>query len=185
MAMPRWILVSALVLAAAAGTAITRSLQRPSTVTLDEAKLAEYAGAYQWAPNAFVYLQKWAELSGKNQLVAFDESGEVRTLYPTATDQFFAGPGAAIPEAIESRIEFQRDAGGRITALTWSREGAQVRTARRVDTERREDLRFSNGDVQLAGTLVSPTTPGRHPAVILVHGRAPRIGSICCHSPAF
>ncbi len=30
--------------------------------------------------------------------------------------------------------------------------------------------RFSNGDVQLAGTLISPSTGGRHPAVILVHG---------------
>ena len=169
MPMPRWVLVGTLLLATAAGAAITRSLQRPLTLTLDEATLAEYAGAYQWEPNAFVYLQKWAELSGKNQLVAYDESGEVRTLYPTATDRFFAGSGAAVPELIESRIEFQRDAGGRVTALTWSREGAPVRTARRVDTERREDLRFSNGDVQLAGTLVSPTTPGRHPAVILVH----------------
>ena len=108
MAMPRWMLVGALVLAAAAGTAITRSLQRPSIVTLDEAELAEYAGAYQWAPNAFVYLQKWAELSGKNQLVAFDESGEVRTLYPTAADRFFQDRGPR-PDAIESRIEFQRD----------------------------------------------------------------------------
>ena len=40
---------------------------------------------------------------------------------------------------------------------------------RRVDIERREDVRFSNGDVQLAGTLIGPTTQGPHPAVILVH----------------
>jgi dienelactone hydrolase len=38
-----------------------------------------------------------------------------------------------------------------------------------VDIERREDVRFSNGGVQLAGTLISPATPGPHPAVILVH----------------
>ena len=49
----------------------------------DEAKLTEYAGAYQWEPNALVYLQKWSELSGRNQFVAFDESGELRALYPT------------------------------------------------------------------------------------------------------
>ena len=57
----------------------------------------------------------------------------------------------------------------RSRSLTWSREGAPARTARRVDIERREDVRFSNGDVQLAGTLISPTTRGPHPAVILVH----------------
>ena len=120
-------------------------------------------------PDAFVYLQIWSELSGSNQLVAFDETGEVRTLYPTEPDRFFAGPGAAVPGAVESRIEFQRDASGEVASLTWSREGAPARTARRVNIERHEDVRFSNGDVQLAGTLISPTTQGPHPAVILVH----------------
>ena len=131
--------------------------------------LREYAGAYQWDRNAFLYLQIWAELAGTNQLVAFDETGELRTLYPTEPDRFFAGPGAAVPASVESRIEFQRDAAGKIASLTWSRTDAAVRTARRVDLERREDVRFFNGDVQLAGTLISPITRGPHPAVILVH----------------
>jgi dienelactone hydrolase len=51
--------------------------------------------------------------------------------------------------------------------------GTSARTARRVEIERREDVRFSNGDVQLAGTLISPTTAGPHPAVILVHASGP------------
>src|SRR5687767_2727064 len=67
--------------------------------------LREYAGAYQWSGDAFVYLQPWNEFAGTHQLVAFDESGEVRTLYPTGRDRFVAGPGAAVPNAIESRIE--------------------------------------------------------------------------------
>ena len=166
---PKWMLVAVVVPATLLGTVITRPLQRPSIRPVEEARLREYAGAYRWDPNAFVYLQMWSELSGSNQLVAFDESGEVRTLYPTEPDRFFAGPGAALPDAVESRIEFQRDGGGRITSLTWSRDGAPPRTARRVDIERREDVRFSNGDVQLAGTLTSPTIQGPHPAVILVH----------------
>jgi pimeloyl-ACP methyl ester carboxylesterase len=111
----------------------------------------------------------WSELPGTNQLVAFDENGEVRTLYPTGPDRFFTGPGAAIPSAIESRIQFERDARGKIVSLTWSREGAPARTARRVDIERREEVRFSNGDVHLAGTLITPATDGPHPTVILVH----------------
>jgi uncharacterized protein len=165
----KWIVVGALILTALLGTLIARSLQSPPIRTVDEASLREYAGTYQWDPNAFLYLQIWSELAGTNQLVAFDETGELRTLYPTEPDRFFAGPGAAVPNSIESRIEFQRDAMGRIALLTWSREDAPVRTARRVDIERREHVRFSNGDVQLAGTLISPTTPGPHPAVILVH----------------
>ncbi len=33
-----------------------------------------------------------------------------------------------------------------------------------------EEVRFHNGDVTLAGTLLMPRTAGRHPAVILIHG---------------
>lgn len=71
-----------------------------------EKALQEYAGVYQWGPNALVYLQLWAEFTGKQQLVAFDESGDVRVLSPTNHDHFFTGPSAAV----SSRIEFQRDA---------------------------------------------------------------------------
>jgi pimeloyl-ACP methyl ester carboxylesterase len=34
-------------------------------------------------------------------------------------------------------------------------------------------VRFSNGNIQLAGTLISPTTGGTHPAIILVHASGP------------
>jgi uncharacterized protein len=33
---------------------------------------------------------------------------------------------------------------------------------------------FRNGDVALAGTLAIPRTPGRHPAVVLIHGSGPQ-----------
>ena len=84
-------------------------LQAPAVRSWDEKLLREYTGVYRWEPNAFVYLQMWNEFSGfakPGQLVVFDESGEVRTLYPTDPDKFFAGPGAAVSTAIESRIEF-------------------------------------------------------------------------------
>jgi uncharacterized protein len=137
--------------------------------SVDEKVLRDYTGTYQWDHDAFVYLQIWSELTGTNQLVAFDESGEVRVLYPIDRDRFFAGPGAAIPAAIESRVEFQREAGGSITSLKWEREGTPRRTARRVEIEKHEDVHFSNGSIQLAGTLISPNTSGKHPAIILVH----------------
>jgi hypothetical protein len=66
-----------------------------------------------------------------------------------------------------NRNRVQRDAKGTIISLTWSR-GNVKRLGRRVDTERREEVRFSNGDVQLVGTLTSPIGPGPHTAVILV-----------------
>lgn len=153
------------------GTVIVRTVrQGPTIVTLDEQKLREYAGVYQWGPDAYLYLQPWAELTPKIELVAFDESGDVRTLYATAGDRFFAGPAAAVATSIESRIEFQRDAAGRIVSLTWTRGDAEPRVARRVDIERHEDVQFVNGDVRLAGALISPKDARRHPAIVLVHG---------------
>jgi pimeloyl-ACP methyl ester carboxylesterase len=146
--------------------------QAPVIRQVDERALRPFAGVYQWGPDAFLYLQMWEEFSGFGtpRLVAFDEAGDVRQLYPTDDDKFFTGPGAAVPDSIESRIAFQRDAGGHIVSLTCQREGAALRTARRVEIEKREDVRFSNRDVQLAGTLIAPTTPGKHRAIVVVHG---------------
>ncbi|HKD09468.1 MAG TPA: alpha/beta hydrolase [Bryobacteraceae bacterium] len=144
--------------------------QSPAVRSVDERILAGYAGVYQWEANAFLYIQMWNEFTGKNQLVAFDESGEVRTLYPLDDDRFFAGPGAALPTAIESRIDFQRNSQGKLISLTWQKAGASPRAAQRVEIERREDVALSNGGIRLPGTLISPTIAGKHPAIILVHG---------------
>ena len=163
------ILAAIVVLVPLLGTIIPHSHQIPPVRAVDNTTLRGYAGVYQWDTNGFVYLQLWSELSGNNQLVAVDENGEVRTLYPMEPDRFFTGPGAAVSEPIESRIEFQRDRAGRLVSMTWSPSAASARHARRVDIERHENVRFSNGEVQLAGTLISPASPGPHPAVILVH----------------
>jgi pimeloyl-ACP methyl ester carboxylesterase len=163
--------IGATIAAAIAGAVIARSArQAPAVLTLDEKVLREYAGVYQWESARLLHLQLWTELSGTNQLTAFDESGEVRALYPTGRDRFFAGPGAAVASSIESRIQFERDAAGRITSLTWQRERESARVARHVEIEAHEDIRFKNGDVQLAGTLIGPIAGGKRPAVILVHG---------------
>ena len=172
--MRRTTLIGAILLTILIGAGIARSsLQAPAILAVEEKALREYAGVYRWGPDAFVYLQLWNEFSGfdkPGQLVSFDESGAIRVLYPTAGDRFFAGPGAAVPTSVESRIEFQRDGAGRITSLTWTPDGGTVRAAPRVEVEKHEDVRFSSGDVQLAGTLIAPSTAAKHPAIILVHG---------------
>jgi uncharacterized protein len=172
--MRSWAAIGATVATALLGVVIGLSArQTPAVRSVDEKVLREYAGVYRWDSNAFVYLQMWNEFSGftkPSQLVAFDESGDVRTLYPNDGDRFFAGPGAAVSASIESRVGFQRDTAGKITSLTWERDGATPRTARRVEIEKHEDVRFSSGDIQLTGTLISPITGEKHPAIILVHG---------------
>jgi uncharacterized protein len=169
--------LGATVLSALIGLALARAaLQTPGVRSMDEKVLREYTGVYRWEPNAFVYLQMWHEFSGfdkPSQLVSFDESGHVRVLYPTGRDQFFAGPGAAVSDSIESRIEFQRDSTGKIISLAWQQGADAARVAQRVDTEKHEEVTFSSRDVRLTGTLISPSTGGKHPAIILVHGSGP------------
>src|SRR5215831_15819278 len=143
------------------------------TRSIPKASLRDYHGAYQFGPNEFVYILTWPEVSGAEQLVAGSETGELRTLYPVEGDRFFAGPGAAYPVDVESMIEFQRGANGAVTSLTWRRIDRSARSARRLDTQKEEDVTFSNRDIRLAGTLISPSTPGKHPAIILVHGSGP------------
>src|SRR5436190_5819176 len=102
--------------------AVVMGCQGPVVRAADESQLREYVGTYERATDKFVCLQLWSELTGTNQLVAFDESGQLRALYPTDRDAFFVGPGAAVPTSVEARIKFLRDGSGKINALTWQRE---------------------------------------------------------------
>jgi hypothetical protein len=61
-------------------TVIRPTLQKAIAQRMDD--VPKYAGVYRWQGGSFLYLQMWSELSGKDQLVTFDESGQVRTLYP-------------------------------------------------------------------------------------------------------
>jgi uncharacterized protein len=146
------------------------ALQTTTTPTLDAQVFRDYAGAYEWKQGGFIYLQPWSELTGKNDLVAFDEAGDVRVLYPADRDRFTAGRAAAVPTPVESEVAFERDRTGKVVSLSWSRNGAAPRVASRADTERSEEVRFRSGDIQLAGTLIRPNRGGRHAAIILVHG---------------
>jgi hypothetical protein len=105
-----------------------------------------------------------------SQLVAFDESGDVRVLYPSTRDGFFTGPGAGISTSVESGVLVERDKAGQLTKLTWRHDGSLLRTASLVNSETHQEVRLSSGDVQLAGTLIRPSTEGKHPTIILVHG---------------
>lgn len=152
------------------GSPVCAEAQAPSVRPLSEEDLRAYEGVYRWGSNDFVYLQIWNEFTGKSDLVAFDESGDVRVLYPTDQDVFFTGPGAAVPSAVESLIRFRRDGDRRVTELQWRSEGAAPRIARRVDAEKSTEVRFRSADVELTGTLTSPAAGQRHPVIVLVHG---------------
>ena len=113
------------------------AVQTPAVRAVDEQALREYTGVYQWGQDEFVYLQLWRRIQRVRQarsagLRSMNPARFGRCIRPIAIS-FFAGPGVAVSTAIESRIEFQRDAAGKIISLTWQREGAAstARAARR------------------------------------------------------
>ena len=129
---------------------------------------------YSWGSGTFVYLQLWNEFSGFDepaQLVAFDDRRpRSRALSHSEPTSSSPGQEPRFPDRSRRESGFSATAQGDHLLSSGGRQGEPVRTARRVESEKHEAVRFANGDVRLAGTLISPTTGGRHPAVILVHG---------------
>ena len=90
-------------------------------------------------------------------------------MHGTVAGKGGAGPSFLVPTPPEITVEFERDGSGAVSALRWQEAGGPVRRAPRI-ARRREDVRFTNGGVTLAGTLTLPLSAGSHLAVILVHG---------------
>jgi pimeloyl-ACP methyl ester carboxylesterase len=65
-----------------------------------------------------------------------------------------------IREPVEIRVTFEAG------ALRWQEEGQAARRARRLEL-REEEIRFSNGEVELTGTLIRPLGKGPFPAIVL------------------
>jgi uncharacterized protein len=147
--------------------------QHEAAEMTQNSELREFTGTYQSGPNAYLYMQIWNELSGAPQLVAFDESGTVRSLYPEGNGRFVAGTKAGVRDPVESTIQFERDADGKITSLTWQKGDSRPLLATHVRTEKREDITIPNGSVRLAGTLSCPISGRKRPAVVLVPASGP------------
>jgi len=139
----------------------------------DRASLSRYAGAYRWDADHYLYIQFWDEL-GPDQPAVFDESGLVRALWRMGPDRFFVGQEAGVPAPFQATITFQRRPDGSIGSLQWLEPNAPPREARRGTVEHAEDVTFRNGGTTLAGALITPTSGGRHPAIVVVHGSGPQ-----------
>jgi uncharacterized protein len=119
---------------------------------------------------------------GKQLFVSYDgslrtlfdvESGQVRSLFQREDASFRVGFGFSAIYPARGRLKFLPGSDGRAERLEWSREDGTSVSARRKNPELTE-LRFASEGVTLAGTLVTPPTPGPHPLLVNVHasGRA-------------
>ena len=141
------------------------------TADLTTAALARFIGAYRFTDGRLVLIDSVPE-TGSVQIYAVDPiTGQVRGMYPTSATEFISGPALLVPEPTEHSLSFDVT-GDRIAGVVRRSTDGLPERASRVEI-RQEDVRFRNGDVILAGTLLLPPTAGRHPALVFMHGGGP------------
>lgn len=148
------------------------------TVTLDAKIFDQLVGDYQIGPDRYVTVERtsfplpgitFAEHDSTNPGIRFGQ------LYPASETSFFVGSGRWIPYPVEIHATFVKDEQGLVTALQWKpKQGEKVLAPKvKLHLYQEEEVKFSNGNVTLAGTLTLPSTKGPHPAVILIAGSDP------------
>src|SRR5262249_49668603 len=93
-------------------------------------------------------------------------------LFPVSETAFVTGPGRWVPYPVEINATFVKNDQGQVTALKWKPTGSPEIIGRKVKPHLNDDaeVRSSNGNITLAGTLSLPLTKGPHPAVVLISG---------------
>jgi len=135
-------------------------------VHLDRAAEERFTGYYEMSPGHLLSITSFP--FGP---VSLDyRSGQVRALYASSPTQLFAGPAFQAPVPVVVRADLSRDAKTGAPALRWEDSTVGHATVGLKLDLPREEVRFSNGDVALAGTLVLPRGKGPHPAIVRIHG---------------
>ena len=134
----------------------------------DPDALRRFTGFYRAPDQRLLFLFPSSPL-GIPHLMSCDDAGRVAAVYPAGEGDFVVGAGFLAPFPERARIRFVHVAADPPTALRW-REAGTDREAPRVPLYDEEPAEFRSGEVTLAGSLLLPRTPGRRPAVVLVHG---------------
>lgn len=138
----------------------------------------KYIGEYLYGRKQYVSVFNFSQQGEDGSLFFFDsETGRTGPLQAVSeTECVVASPSAGADSSAasgESRISLLKNSAGGVDRLLlhWSDRPDIEATRARVCRE--EQVSFPSGDVIIAGTLRLPATPGRHPAVIYVHGSGP------------
>jgi pimeloyl-ACP methyl ester carboxylesterase len=137
----------ALVAATAAG-----AVYRPSP-------LLRLDGAYRLTDGTVVSLAVTPE---GGLLYTDTRTGDLRQLQPAGSARFRFGPAYLVQRPVRGTIVV-RGAGISVTAGGRTRTGTRLRVTR-------ARVAFRGQGIRLVGKVTSPATPGRHPAVAIVHG---------------
>ena len=145
--------------------------QRAVSEALSE--LRPYTGVYRPGGDHRLGIDSFIADSGDSTLLFADyESGLVRPLFQVSPTEFAMGPSFTVRSPVELTVQFQMDGQGTAQGLTLQPTGGAAIVAARVPS-RDEEVVFRHGDVSLAGTFIVPSTPGPHPAIVLLHGSGP------------
>ena len=128
-----------------------------------------YYGNYRVAENHVLGINPFITDAGE-QVVFFADynSGVVGPLSRISGSRFRLGDRPS-----DLTIEFMRDdKGGQVRGMRLQTENQAAQLAEALPL-RREEVAFPGTDAKLVGTLISPATPGPHPAIVLLHGSGP------------
>jgi dipeptidyl aminopeptidase/acylaminoacyl peptidase len=135
---------------------------------VDGDRLEGHTGFYRTPDRRLLFLFPVSPL-GIRHLMSCDDEGRLAAVYPVGDGEFVVGAGFLAPFPEHARIRFVAETGKAPTGLRW-RESGLEHEAPRVALYDERPAEFRSGDVPLSGTLLLPRTPGRRPAVVLVHG---------------
>lgn len=130
--------------------------------------LPKYYGAYRAAPDRVISVFRGWNYGRTLNYVDY-KTGEVGTLWPVSDGEFFAGHGLGVSFPVMLRVSFNRDTAGNITSLRWRATPDATVTAEKLRFKEERFL-IKNGDITIGGTLILPTTKGRHAVVIVTPG---------------
>jgi pimeloyl-ACP methyl ester carboxylesterase len=136
----------------------------------------QYLGNYQIGRDSYVNVWRFPSgmFAGGVMYEVRDRSNPVLRmgyLFPISQTAFVAGPEQFTPNPVEISATFVKDERGQLT-LRWKPTGAREMVGKKVNPHfcDEEEVKFSNGDMTLSGTLCKPLTKGRHPALIMIDG---------------
>jgi dienelactone hydrolase len=129
------------------------------------ADLAGVYGTYEWAPGKVLLVAP-----GQEQPVYVDyESGRTGALFALGRDEFVGGPSVSTGFPVMVRLRAVRDAADRVQRMALERRGKTVQAVRK-EFYSEVAVRYPSGTASISGSLLLPSTPGPHAAIVMIHG---------------
>jgi pimeloyl-ACP methyl ester carboxylesterase len=169
--------------------------------------VASYLGAYRFRNGDYLVIDRFAD-TPDTLMVTDVKSGEARAFFPRSENQFTAGPFLWVATPPQQTITFRNNGVEVVNSVppAVGSRGSSPRVSKDFATRillRHEEVTFKNGDVTLAGTLVTldseqravsseqqgkqmkarSKTPGlaskaKHPALVFTHGGGPAVREV-------